>query len=399
MSVRKQLLRSLAGARVKPQHLLMPTTLSARTRRLIAFVSLALVYSTLQSETGISELVNRTRTSYSKSECPGPYLWDTATIAEGIGSNFKRREVSISLANAIGAQWLGVMPNSHDVHRTGGMFAHEGGAFLGLVPEACRYILDAGFKGLDLRNPETLLNKPEILCVDAASKELNLTGDTVYVFNGTAPNLTVQDKWRAHADAQLAYRKRFQDVLAKSSCPKRLSDTLTDQQKYRFMTNRRKRSNVKGKNEFRISIHFRWGDVGGRSRNAHLDDVRTYNFRTGNCTIERLVKLALNVQELFDLSDDTWRASRLKKESIGSNRTLFLFSEGNVEDFAVRAKKVAPDVRLRINQAWHDSFDEMSHSDAIITGQPSSFVRLAAAYCDQCILFLSCTHERGIFRV
>jgi len=299
----------------------------------------------------------------SELDCSGPYVWDTSSRREGFGSNFGRRTTSIKLANLLNAKWIGVVPNSH-----GGM---DGAQFLGLTSARCSP--DTIAKQIDMK----LLHTYEIDLYGLFGN-----GSDCSAFKNTSSNFFMKAFTDFHENKSMVLMYTENDDKKRNGLRRTIArctstPLITPAMRSRYEHMKNQRGRLKLQDEFRISLYFRWGDVG---RNANLSDTRTYNKRTGKTKLSKLGKYQRFIGDVLKLVDQSdW--------SSPYNLTFHIFSEGNATEFRDALSSAASDSILHIGGTYEEAFDELTLSNIILAGtKHETFVQLAAMWCSQCKL-------------
>ena len=259
----------------------------------------------------------------------GPYIWDTSQHLEGIGSTFQWRKSSFIAANIINGKWIGTLTNEH--HKDDG----DQSSYFGLNYSHCDQNSLKYYKRLQSKNhvyvpTENMFNYISKLPIT------NVTKHTVLIFEwemlDPAHNFVVFD---------YAFRKRFHRQRLYRNTPQRRYD------------------------EYWVSIHFRWGDVGTRDENKP-------NKRNGL----GFLSYCSCISEIL---------------SINPNAIIFLFAELFTEPEVCKVLWSENVYFYSDSLEWKRDIDIMSQSQLLIGGSSSFFV-LGAHLCENCTVI----HSSGI---
>jgi len=295
--------------------------------------------------------------------CAGPFVWDISQRREGFGSNFGRRSSSFALANYLNARWIGNIVNSH-----GGQ---DGAPFLGLISNDC--------------SPETLKRQIEL--------------GTLHAYNVSQTFVDSRNCSIYDSSSQFFYAKRItekhhrivvwifdiasdnerrQFISQMRKCLGNIS-IVSPIMRSRYTTLRNQRGFNKTANEFRITLYFRWGDVG---KGKNLTAPTKYNKRTGGVALSTLSRYQHFVHDIIEVY-----AAFNSQSFTQYNVSCHFFSEGLESEFSEAFSVARKGTQFHIGGSWQDAFDLMTTSDLIIAGtRHETFIGAITRYCDSCKL-------------
>jgi len=237
------------------------------------------------------------------------------------------------------------------------------------------------------KNYTDLLTDPYETCTNGMEtlSKLGARGNTVFVLNITSEThgtINLADKTRSAISAK----------LDEGGCPGGISSTLTNEIKESYYKLRAARGWKRTDGVYRVSLYFRWGDVG---KGASLKNISSYDVRTGNCSFFDLLRQGNALQRIISGAPESNPIFQTSRNKLSAKPAVSVFSEGNQTEFESAVRTILPEAEIFIGGPWQKALDQLSLSDVIIAGHAQeSFVRLAAGLCEDCWL-LDCSNLRN----